>query len=146
MIRKELLGIAPSERAPAAAYSEEASIRTYRELGARARGSAVVDATFRLRSHREAFAAGRGSDLPEPVFAECRAPAAVVAERARARAVDPERVSDATAEIAARQLAEFEPLDEVDPSRHVLLRTDREPAEIVDDLLAALDARLARGL
>ena len=145
VVRKELWGLAPSERAPSAAYSEEASLRTYEELGARVRGGAVVDATFRLRSHRAAFAAGRAGDGPAPVFAECRAPAAVVAERALEREREPGRVSDATAAIAARQRSEFEPLDEVDPGRHVALRTDREPAEAIDDLVALLDARLARG-
>ena len=78
------------------------------------------------------------------MFVECRAPAAVVAERARRREPEPGRISDATAEIAARQLEEFEPLDEVEPDRHVQVRTDRDTADVVDEVEAALDARLAR--
>ena len=104
-----------------------------------------MDATFRRRAHRDAFAAAYGDGAPNPVFVECRAPAAVVAERARRREHEPGRVSDATPEIAARQLAEFEPLDEVDPERHVTVRTDRELETVVDGVEAALDARLARG-
>ncbi|MBN1529376.1 MAG: AAA family ATPase [Thermoleophilaceae bacterium] len=147
LVRKELLGVPASERAPASAYGEAASLRTYEEIGVRARrapGGAIVDATFRLRAHRDAFARGYGPGAPAPVFAECRAPAEVVAERAEARELEPERVSDATAAIAGRQAREFEPLDEVSPARHVLLRADRELAAVADDLLAALDARLAR--
>jgi predicted kinase len=148
LVRKELLGIDASERAPAAAYSEAASVRTYEELGSRAAAAdtgAVVDATFRSRAHRDAFARGLGAGAAAPVFAECRAPASVVTTRARAREHDPARVSDATEAIAARQAHEFEPLDEVDAGRHVLIRTDRDLGDAVDELLAALDSRLAAG-
>jgi predicted kinase len=150
MVRKELAGLAPGERAPPGEYSEQASLATYRELGARAAaalaaGGAIVDATFRRRAHRDAFRAGLGRGITEPLYAECRAPAAVVAERARGREGEPGRVSDATAEIAARQAAEFEPLDEVEADRHVLVRTDRPAEDAVDEIVAALDARLVRG-
>jgi hypothetical protein len=67
-----------------------------------------------------------------------------VLERARRRESDPRRISDATPEIAAAQLAGFEPLDEVDPDRHVLMRTDRDVGVVVDAVEADLDARLAR--
>jgi hypothetical protein len=53
-------------------------------------------------------------------------------------------VSDATTEIALHQLVEFEALDEVDPDRHIAVRTDRGVQVIVDEVEAALDARLAR--
>jgi aminoglycoside phosphotransferase family enzyme/predicted kinase len=143
VVRKRLAGLAPEERAPEQRYSEEASLDTYRELGARAAAQAangaVVDATFRRRSHRSAFAEAFGGAA---LFVECRAPAAVLAERAAKREGDPRRVSDATPAIAAAQLAEFEPLDEVPPERHVALRTDREVDEVLEELEAALDARL----
>jgi len=149
-VRKELAGLPPERRAPAAEYSEEASRETYRELGARAaaeaaRGGAIVDATFRRRADRDAFAAAYSETGPRPVFIECRAPAAVVSERARRRELEPGRISDATTEIALRQLGEFEPLDEIDSGRHLIVRTDREPLTVVDAVEAALDARLARG-
>jgi hypothetical protein len=41
-------------------------------------------------------------------------------------------------------LEEFEPLDEVAPDRHVQVRTDRDTRDVLDELEAALDARLAR--
>ncbi len=108
------------------------------------RGGALVDATFRRRAHRDAFAAGYGGAGPEPLFVECRAPAAVADERARRRTRDSGQASDATAEIAARLRAEFEQLDEVDADRHIIVRSDREVGHIIDELEAALDARLAR--
>jgi aminoglycoside phosphotransferase family enzyme/predicted kinase len=149
VVRKEMAGLPPERAAPEALYSEEANLATYRALGVAAaaaipEGGALVDATFRRRVHREAFAAGYGGAEPAPVFVECRTPAAVVAERARTRRRAPGQASDATPEIAARQLAEFEPLDEVEPGRHVIVRTDRALSETIDEVEAALDARLAR--
>jgi aminoglycoside phosphotransferase family enzyme/predicted kinase len=144
--RKRLAGLDPQQRAPLETYTEAASLRTYAQLGAAAAaaGGAVVDATFRRRAHRDAFREGYGDAVPAPVYVECRAPAAVIAERARRRERDPDRTSDADAELAARQLAEFEPLDELDPDLHVAVRTDRPLAGIVDEVEAALDARLGR--
>jgi hypothetical protein len=142
VVRKQLAGLAPDQRAPDSEYSEDVSVRTYRELGARAAAEpdgAIVDATFRRSAHRAAFADTFGG---RALFVECLAPAAVVAERAARRELDPERVSDATAEIAALQRAEFEPLDEVAPNAHVPLRTDRPVHELLADLEAWLDARM----
>jgi aminoglycoside phosphotransferase family enzyme/predicted kinase len=141
LVRKELAGLDPTERAPQAVYSEDASLHTYRELGARAAAAvdgAIVDATFRRRAHRVAFAEAFGGHA---LFVECIAPAAVVAERARRREFDPERVSDATPAIAARQRSEFEPLDEVAPDAHLALRTDRPRDDLVGALEDWLDLR-----
>jgi aminoglycoside phosphotransferase family enzyme/predicted kinase len=142
IVRKELAGLEPGERAPAELYTEEDSVRTYRELGTRAAAArgAVVDATFRRRSHRAAFSEAFGGTA---LFVECRAPANVVAQRARSREHNPGRVSDATEAIAAAQATEFEPLDEVPAARHLLIRTDRPLDRIVLDLEAALDRRAA---
>jgi aminoglycoside phosphotransferase family enzyme/predicted kinase len=150
VVRKQLAGLERDQPAPSAEYSERASLRTYAELGARAAaasagGGAVVDATFRLASHRAAFRDGYGLGGPAPVYVECRAPVAAIAERARRRELEPGHSSDATEAIAVSQLAELEPLDEVEPDRHVAVRTDRELRDVVDEVEAALDARLARG-
>ncbi len=151
VVRKQLAGLEPHQPAPRAEYSQRASLRTYAELGARAAaasadGGAVVDATFRLSDHRAAFRRGYGSGGPAPVYIECRAPAAVIAERARRREREPGHTSDATEAIAVSQLAELEPLDEVEPDRHLQVRTDRELVDVVDEVEAALDARLARAV
>ena len=143
VVRKELAGLDPTERAPEEVYSSEASLRTYRELGLRAAAApdgAIVDATFRRGKDRAAFAEAFGA---RALFVECTAPAVVVAERARRRELDPERVSDATGAIAALQRAEFEPLDEVAPDAHLMLRTDRSLSELVGALEDWLDLRVA---
>jgi predicted kinase len=123
-------------------YSKDASLRTYRELGTRAAAAAdgaIVDATFRRRADRRAFSDAFGG---RALFVECTAPADVVAERATSRELDPARVSDATATVAARQRREFEPLDEVAPEAHLTLRTDRPRGELVGALEDWLDLRL----
>jgi predicted kinase len=99
-----------------------------------------------LASHRAAFRDGYGFAGPAPAYVECRAPVAAIAERARRRELEPGHSSDATEAIAVSQLAELEPLDEVEPDRHVAVRTDRELRDLVDEVEAALDARLARGM
>ena len=88
--RKRLAGIRPQQRAASAAYSPEFNRLTYAELGRRAArataacGGALVDATFRHRADRDAFANAFGDAAPL-LFVECRAPAGVLAERAAQR-------------------------------------------------------------
>ncbi|HET8822716.1 MAG TPA: AAA family ATPase [Thermoleophilaceae bacterium] len=142
VVRKQLAGLAPTERAPQVEYAEQANLRTYAELGARAAAApdgAIVDATFRRAAHRAAFEAAFGGSA---LYVECMAPAGVIAKRAACRELDPERVSDATPAIAARQRSEFEPLDEVPPGAQLALRTDRPVTELLDDVEAWLDLRL----
>jgi len=145
VVRKELAGLDLHERAVEEEYSEQANLRTYRELGARAATAAhgaIVDATFRHRDHRTAFASAYGERAPRPLFVECRAPAATIADRARRRASDSDRVSDATPALAARMIHEFDPLDEVPPGAHLALRTDRPVEMAIADVETALDARI----
>lgn len=144
VVRKELAGLAPHDRLPEGGYSPESNRRTYAELGDRAaasRAGAIVDATFRHREDRSAFLEAYGTRGPEPVFVECRAPAATVADRARARESDPQRASDADPELSVHTLAEFEPLDEALPPNHIPIRTDQAPSRAIDALEAALDQR-----
>ena len=148
--RKDLLGVAPTDRAPSDAYETGMNERTYRALGRRACaetavcGTVVVDATFRHAAERAAFLEELGDDVAV-VFVECIAPAAVIWDRVRARESNPSRVSDATAAIAERERGSWEPLDDVPPDRHLMLRTDRPVAALLADVAAALDHRLATG-
>jgi uncharacterized protein len=149
-VRKGLAGLAPTERAGPEHYTPAFGRRTYRELGrlaaqeSRSRGGAVVDATFRHRADRDAFADGLEAVAPAPVFLECRAPAAVLAARARRRLADPGRVSDADESVAARLRHDFEPLDEVPPERHLTVRADAPLDACLEELWALLDLRLER--
>ena len=146
--RKALAGVGAGERLPGASYDAGWNARTYRELGERARaaaggrGGAVVDATFRRRTDRDAFAMAFGDCGPQ-LFVECRAPAAVLAARAAEREHDPDRVSDAGPAVVAEQRDRWEPLDEVPADAHLIVRTDRPLARVIGDVLGALDERLS---
>ena len=70
----------------------------------------------------------------------CTAPAAVLEERLRRRALDPTRISDATPAVGRAQASIAEPLDEVPADRLLALRCDRPPAALVAAVAAGLDA------
>ncbi|MGZ4312836.1 MAG: bifunctional aminoglycoside phosphotransferase/ATP-binding protein [Solirubrobacteraceae bacterium] len=149
VVRKELAGLAVHDRAPEALYSEQAGERTYRELGRRAAAAmsagrgVLIDATFRRRADRDAFAAGWAQTAPL-LFVQCVAPGDVLRRRAAGREEDPDRISDAGAQVVERERHRFEALDEATADRHVIIRTDRDAAAAIADLLALLDVRLAR--
>ena len=148
VIRKRLAGLRATERAPDDIYRAEWNARTYAELGSRAsdslaaNGGAIVDATFRHRADRVAFTTALGASRPI-VFIECRAPSAVLGQRAADRERDRDRVSDAGLAVVVREQRSWDPLDEVPPSAHLTLRTDRPVEQITADVLALLDRRLA---
>ena len=146
MVRKGLIGLAPGDRAPGSAYEADVTDATYRELGRRAAaeaGTVIVDATFHRRALRDAFRDALGSAASHLVFVECRAPAAELDRRLRARSRDHRRVSDATAAVLRRQLADRDPLDEVPAARHVLVRSDQPVEHLAAGVEAALDLRKA---
>ena len=151
VVRKQLLEIAPTARAPQAAYEPAMNRRTYQELGRRARElvdageRAIVDATFRFEVDRQSFLAvfGTHADL---TWIECRAPVEVRARRAAERSRQPDRASDAGTDIALLQTEEWQPLTAVAAARHVVLRTDHEPDEVVASLREQLDVRLTADL
>jgi aminoglycoside phosphotransferase family enzyme/predicted kinase len=150
-LRKELAGVAATERAPASTYRPELSLETYEQLGRRAaealagEGGAIVDATFRRTADREAFRSGLGDNGEQPTYIHCLVPALVADDRARSRERSGAGLSDATAEIARRQRHEWEPLDEVPARSHLLMRTDRPLSSTVDHVEAALDSLLELG-
>ena len=147
VVRKRLLGVPPEQAAPPSAYGEDWNRRTYAELGRLAAaevergGGVIVDATFRSLTDRRTFAAAYGA-APAPLFVECMAPASVLAERAEGRRGEHGQPSDAGAAIALGQLEGFEALEELDGSRHVVLRTDRPAGAVIDELEAIVDERL----
>lgn len=145
--RKSLAGLRASERASGEHYSAAFSRATYAELGrraaadVRANGGALIDATFRRRADRVAFAQTFAGAAPL-VAVECLAPVEVLTRRALARERDPARVSDATLEVVQRERGAWEALDELPAHAHLPLRTDRPAEAIVADLVALLDQRL----
>ncbi|HZE05411.1 MAG TPA: AAA family ATPase [Solirubrobacteraceae bacterium] len=147
VVRKQLAGLGPQDRAPHRAYTPSFDRRTYGELAHRAqrglvlRPCVIVDATYRHREDRDRLRERLGPGV-SIVFVECLAPEAVLSERARRRDGDPRRVSDATSEVAQRLRIAWEPLDEVAAASHLVLRTDRATETVIADLTALLDERV----
>ena len=147
--RKRLAGIGSQKRAGDRIYSTDLNRMTYAELGRRAAGTAaacggaLVDATFRHRADREAFADAFGAAAPL-LFVECQAPMRELAERAALRDHQPTRVSDASLSVVMRESSAWEPLDELAPEAHVTLRSDRPAEAQLEDLRALLDRRISQ--
>lgn len=146
LTRKELVGVASTERAAPAHYTPGYNRQTYAELGRQASlataqaGSVLVDATFRHKEDRRAFMAEIGDH--SCVLVECVAPAEVLRHRSLSREQDPARVSDADAHVVERLLEDWAPLDEIAPENHLMLRSDRPVDRVIADLAALLDDRL----
>jgi aminoglycoside phosphotransferase family enzyme/predicted kinase len=144
--RKRLAGTRPQQCVGSELYSADFNRLTYAELGRCAArqtavgGGALVDATFRHRADRDAFAEAFAGAAPL-LFVECRAPARVLAERAAQRDRKPGRVSDASLSIVMRESSTWEPLDELPAEAHVTLRSDRRVEAQLEDLRALLDRR-----
>ena len=147
VVRKELAGLRPEDRGPERVYTPAFDRRTYGELARRAHGAlrsrpcVVLDGTYRRRADRAWLREQLGPGV-SVVFVECRAPAAVMRDRAHERDRDPRRVSDASGEVVERLRADWEPLDEVPAASHLVVRTDRPVETVVADLVALLDERL----
>ena len=148
-VRKQMQGRRATDRGRDESYSDEWNRRTYAELGRRAadqmrthRG-VIVDATFRHRIDRQAFASGL--TIPTRIlFVECQVPRSVLIDRARRRERDRDQISDADAAVVLREQNSFEPLDELAADAHLVLRADRPVEEIRDEVVALLDRRLPR--
>ena len=144
-LRKARTGVGPGDRAPASAYAPERTLATYRELGERARAEldagrgVVLDATLGAAAARDALRAGLGPHAERLLHVECRIPEALADVRAHARRRHPEGASDAGPDVAARLRRAWQPLDEVPAGRHLILRADRPPTELLRELWAWLD-------
>ena len=138
-------GWTAGDRAPASAYRPSATLATYRELGEPARAEldagrgVVLDATLGAAAARDALRAGLGPHAEHLLHVECRVPAALADARAHARLLHAGEASDAGPDVAARLRRAWQPLDEVPAGRHLILRTDRPPPELLRELWAWLD-------
>jgi aminoglycoside phosphotransferase family enzyme/predicted kinase len=139
--RKRLADIEPTARGRPELYNAAFNRATYTELGRAAAAEvhagrgAIVDATFRHRTDREAFAQAFGDAAPL-LFAECRAPRAVLLSRARARERDAGRVSDASADVVKR--ARWQPLSEIPAESRIAVRTNNPVEKQLADVTEAL--------
>jgi aminoglycoside phosphotransferase family enzyme/predicted kinase len=142
--RKYLAGLAPTQPAPASAYTADFSRRTFDEMFRRAavvlrsgRG-VILDATFRGRDLRRRAQDLAGQHGRPFLFVETTCNDATLRERLRRRAAGPS-VSDATEPLLARMRAAFEPVTEFDPGQHLIVRT----TEPLRTLVETVQRRLA---
>jgi hypothetical protein len=121
-IRKQLHGIAPTDRGPAEVYSAGATARTYAAIAERAvsiQGSVVIDASHHTHSQRTpsiAAAVRRGGPW---LLVEVHADPATIAARMERRGMDPSRTSDATIDVHQAMGARREAPHEVDEAHHM---------------------------
>jgi aminoglycoside phosphotransferase family enzyme/predicted kinase len=135
--RKCLAGLAPTQPAPASAYTADFSRRTFDEVFRRATvvlGSGrgvILDATFRGRDLRRRAQELAGKHGRPFLFVETTCDDTTLRERLRRRATGPS-VSDATESLLARMQAAFEPVTELHPGQHVVVRTTEPVATLVE--------------
>jgi len=129
-IRKELHGIAPTDRGPPEMYGADATARTYAALADRAssiRGTVVIDASHHTQAQRAssiAAAVGRGGPW---LLVEVHADPATIASRMGRRAKDPSRVSDATIGVHQTLRVRREAPQEVDPAHQLRIESLDSP-------------------
>lgn len=140
-IRKELAGVAPTEKLPPGFYDDAFSRRTYDELRRRAseeKGVVILDANFRTREERcltRAAAKAAGARL---MILQVETGEAVVLQRLAARADDPAAVSDADRAVYEKLKNALEPPDDGEADRLIPVSGDIAADVAVDEILAAL--------
>jgi predicted kinase len=140
VIRKDLTGTPLTERGSSEIYEARFTMLTYDDLLVEAlelidaEGGAIVDATFGQRLRRRVLADAAHRSGARVLFCECRAPEAVLKERATAREQQPERGSDATWDVVRGQIDAFEALEDVPARHHLVLRTDRPFGETLEEV------------
>lgn len=147
LVRKELLGLAPTATAGHEAYGPEARRAVYAELGRRTatafgRGeSIIVDATFGSTGLRDAFL----HDLGEPAAGglreiACMAPVPLLARRATARRRRGADASDAGPAVARALAGDRAGLGSARAGRpSIALATTAAPGTLAETVLRQLD-------
>ncbi|MFO1052289.1 MAG: AAA family ATPase [Planctomycetota bacterium] len=107
-LRKELLGVAPTDRLAPEAYAEQTSEEVYAALRERAcssTGPVILDGNHGRREHRDALRIALGGAV---LFVWFRLEPAVAHARLRAREAQGDAVSDADVAVYERLRARFE--------------------------------------
>ncbi len=146
--RKEMLGIAPTERRyesfDKGIYSEETTDRVYDEIikmGKRAAESSnmvILDASFSKRKYRRlAVKAAESFGIPV-FFIETKASDKTVRERLLNREIVGESISDARLNIFEKFKERFQQPSEVPKNRYLSVSTDKAPELVLIETLLGL--------
>jgi len=145
LVRKQLAGIAPTERAQAEHYSREFSDRTYHELlrhaaAATADGAAFVmlDGNFPTPAHRQNAAQAAAAVGARLAIAYVEIDATTATQRARDRLADASRVSDADAAIAATLHQQFIAPTSAEAQPLISLHGATATTQLAEQVLTAL--------
>ena len=145
VIRKELASANGSEAGYGTGiYGPEGIEQSYREAFRRARqlleagASVVLDATFKLRRHRDAVRALAQQVGADVLFVECVCPELEAIARLDRRRRTEQSLSDARPEFYDDQRAEFEPTDELSPKERLVLDTRSEVPDLTRSVFKGL--------
>ncbi len=126
-------------------YSDRFTKITYDTMLAEADGllgrgcGVILDATFKESADRQlALALARRHGVPV-LFVECVVSEEEAIRRLERRGSAQNEVSDATPEVHRKQRAEFQPINEIPPRKHLRLDTTRERERLVAEIEDALD-------
>jgi predicted kinase len=149
-VRKELVGIEPERHDMAAfgdgIYSEDYFEKTYKLLFESGRlllekgESAILDASFKKKQYRTK-ARRIAEDLGTLfLLVECTCPEEETRRRLGKRLADKTDISDGRWEIYAAQKSDFESVDEIAESEHLVLDTSESLENNVNKVLEKLEA------
>ncbi len=141
VLRKQLWGVAPNQRLPQQAYTDEAAIAVYQALAgkvAHAGGGVILDAQWpsvplRAIATKAAHDAGGTATM-----VLCDAPDETVRQRMDERERNPQRVSDATSDLLAKARSRFVAPQAAEGLRVVAVDTTRAVPEAVGQVMAEL--------
>ena len=148
VLRKELLGIVPTERHyeafGAGIYSPEMSRKTYEEAHRQALShlrsgrSVIIDASYKKSAERKE-AIRTAQEAGADVFVvECTCPEEVVKERLDTRMSAPGEASDGRWDIYLAQKDDFDPITEVAQDAHITVNTAQAPERCMEEIVEAI--------
>ncbi len=145
VVRKRLADLEPSQAARPEHYSAHFTSATYAQLTSdalqalRHRGRVIIDATCRSRVDRAPLLGALQGTGAKLLVVRCQVPLELALERAARRLGQPQRVSDATPQIAAEQFRSFEEVDELADDSVLALDATRTLDAQVAELALAVD-------
>ncbi len=146
-VRKRLAHLDEHEPACAEHYSSRFTRATYEQLGRdalhalRRSDCVIVDATCRSRGDRALLLDRLRRVGMTRLVVRCEVPLGLALERAARRMRDPQRISDATPQIAEEQFRSFEELDELSDGGVLRLDTTQSLDAQVAEVARAVDRR-----
>jgi uncharacterized protein len=151
VVRKRLADL--DEHVPACSehYSARFTRATYEQLGVdallalRRNDAVIVDATCRSRGDRMLLLDRLRRVGMTRLIVRCEVPLGLARERAARRLYDPQRISDATPQIAEEQFRAFEELDELPNNSVLRLDTAQTLDTQVAEVTRAVDRLSAEG-